>query len=221
MTSQPPDIPWDLLVSNLHWVDPKDCKHGISNLHVCGKPGQGISLNSFAVELAESIWEQTILDFEKYAAISEPPHPDDIVLDDDELVIRLSQIINFAEVRTRYKIPVKENTQPAHPGGICRHRHDMDCFCRIPSKFRRVSAFRQDPIFLDLINDPETYAEAIFALEIFMALVIHGELKPIFRMCLNGYKDDTALWACPSPTENVSFLFLSASNADFLMSRNL
>lgn len=82
MADQPPDLPWDLLVSNLHWTSTDYCVCGVANLRPIGKEKQAEDFNTFANAFIAALEEHALRERKKYSDHYDPPQDTDVIIDE-------------------------------------------------------------------------------------------------------------------------------------------
>ncbi|KAI1162734.1 hypothetical protein F5B18DRAFT_365374 [Nemania serpens] len=181
MAHQAHNIPWNILASNLEYVHADSALGGVTNLFLRFRETQGNELNYFVDAFARAITEHSEGERRKYPASPPRPDPGEVVISDavsKKIAPTLHRLYRGWNWRRAAAIAEAFTSQP------CTHTGQNErCACPVPYAARKVSAF------LNLRYDDVCYeferanGKAFFSVEIAKALILHGEMEPVMRLC--------------------------------------
>lgn len=179
MAHQATNIPWNVLASTLEWSVAKDTGNG--DLYLRFNPLQGKKIHYFVEAMTRNIREHSSTSRKAYPEQYDPPHPQDIILD-DATVRRISFTVHRWRSNNARKDAFKPSTYPSR-GVICQHQGDAECQCPIPHKERRAASFCREYRYNQCYRFFEENGKAFFNLELVKTLLLYGEMDIIFRIC--------------------------------------
>lgn len=191
MAHQTSNIPWNILASNLQWVQANHI-HNNGNLHLRSKPGQGKQLHYFVQAMTSNIRRHSSQARKTHPEQYEAPHPDDIILN-DATVRKISPTVHRLRSHASWKTVYKPSIFPPR-GEICQHTGDVGCQCPIPYEERKASSFYRRYHRNQCYLFPQDNGKAFFNLEVIKTLLLHGEMDVIFRVCAYPGVDLRTWW---------------------------
>jgi len=191
MAHQTAHIPWNVLASNLLWSEAKHLGNG--DLHLRFQPDQGKKLEYFVEALVRSIGEHSSTSRKKYPEHYDPPHPDDIILDDataSKIAPTVRRWCASGEMREYLEDRCRgDDSAAAEEGRAKWNLNDV-----IPDEERRAAAFYRSYRGNDCFDFFDENGEAFFNLEVVKTLLLYGEMDIIFRVCANPDVDLGTWW---------------------------
>ena len=180
MAHQAHNIPWRILASNFHYVPFHGSYNNVTNLYPNLKPTQGKELDYFVEAFVKTIEEHSRGERDKYSESYEVPAPDDILLS-DALVDKLAPLAR----RIRLTHEGQEDDSRTYREQPCPHRlpQDPECRCAIPFEERKTEAFLRPRVDNECYRFLAENGPAFFNLDIAKALVLHGQMEPLLRVC--------------------------------------
>ena len=182
MAHQASSIPWNVLASNLLWSEAKHPGHG--DLHLRFQPSQGKELGYFVQGFVRNLREHASTSRRKYPTHYNPPRPDQVILDD-------ATVKKITPTVRRWRATL----QAWHNDIFDRDALPIPVPVPVPEEERRASAFyrsyRENPCYgFFRVN-----REAFFNLELVKTLLLHGEMDPLFRVCVYPGVDLQTWWS--------------------------
>ncbi|KAF9888852.1 hypothetical protein FE257_008221 [Aspergillus nanangensis] len=197
---------WDILISNLQYR-PLDhtSKPQASNIYLRLHPNQTADLYGFATLFASKIAVDTTAERQKYPAKYQPPSEDEYLLD-DATALKISPMVQrIHHWRIGSHSTTKVRTCTHHDDEDTRFKQNDDsngdgddgdgfkfnCDCVLPLRERKVHAFLRQLSDNDCYMFDDINGAAAFNMRVSMALLLHGELDPILRICSHpgvGYR---------------------------------
>ena len=175
MADQTPDLPWNLLTSNLHWTSPDYCNCGLKNLLPMHNENQSNDFNEFVKMLAGTIETHAVKERKKYADHYDPPEDTDFVID-EALANKITPTVH-----RWYDLTFKDK---ACDETSCYNSHEDSCHCPpFPPYQKTAAAFCQPFGWPDCFEFFPQEKSGFFNCEIVKTLLIYGEMDPILRVC--------------------------------------
>ncbi|TLD08350.1 uncharacterized protein PgNI_07847 [Pyricularia grisea] len=214
------DVPWDLLTSHFEFATSHPDHGDITNFYPRHKPDQGKDLNRFVELLAEFLTTSAAQERKKYAESYEDPDPNDIVIPESDLVemdasLRrwyLSCAVSGTPSCLQNRGPLQDERMPwsvrrfKHAGAplptsgaggepvICTHVGDYNCRCLPRFEDRRMSTFLHDYQRNDCYRFDEENGDGFYGLELLKALILHGSMDTVLRICAHHTVDFLSWW---------------------------
>jgi hypothetical protein len=175
MADQTPDLPWNLLTSNLHWTSPDHCNCGLKNLLPMHKENQSNDFNEFVKMLAGTLETHAVKERKKYPDHYDPPEDTDFVID-EALANKITPTVH-----RWYDLTFKDE---ACDETSCYNSHEDSCHCPpFPPYQKTAAAFCQPFGWPDCYEFFPQEESGFFNCEIVKTLLIYGEMDPILRVC--------------------------------------
>lgn len=176
MADQPPDLPWELLVSNLHWTSTDYCACGVTNLRPIGKEKQVEDFNTFANVFIAALEEHALRERKKYPDHYDPPQDTDVIID-EALARKIAPTVRRWRNDAVSFFDCDES--------LCGVGARVSCLCpSIPSYQRTVAAFCGSFQFFDCYYGyMRRKKPGVFNCEIANTLLLYGVMEPLLRVC--------------------------------------
>ncbi|VUC26751.1 unnamed protein product [Clonostachys rosea] len=195
-------IPWAKVASLLEWREADDCCRKKTNLHVRRESDIFAVCRCVGRPLAKLIKECADQERLRYPDDYPVSSPDDVVISDD-VAKRILPTVR----RLRQESKLWGDRAVVEEKQLCRHQEVdgiQNCLCSLPLSARRMKAFLHkhewndcqlghDDMGMQVLSrepghqDCGTFypknLESFLGLEIIKALVIHGELDTVLRIC--------------------------------------
>ncbi|KAL5890443.1 hypothetical protein ACKVWC_005651 [Pyricularia oryzae] len=224
MAAPTSDLPWDLLTSHFKFDTSHPDHGDITDFYLCHKPDQGKDLNRFVEVLAESITTSAAQERRKYAESYEAPDPDDMVIPESDLVqidaaLRrwllsctdisippwfqnrlpvdyslISRPLSVRRVRRLENTRLPLSTSGTGDAVICSHVGDYSCQCLPRFEERRMSTFLHNHQWNDCFRFDEVNGDGFYGLELLKALILHGSMDTVLRICAHSQVDFLGWW---------------------------
>merc|ERR1712000_142005 len=177
MAHQVHNIPWTTLSSCLTWRLSNRCEGGAADLHLNPRRDRGKKLTHFTTAFARNIHEHAECEIRKHADDNgPPPAPDEVVVDDDTAAL-IAPIIKRWRQFVEYRLGINNNWL-----GACSHQSD-GCGCVLPRARRKMAAFTEVFHAQDCYSHMHVKSSGFFNLEVFTAMLLHGQMQALFRIC--------------------------------------
>ncbi|TLS29325.1 hypothetical protein PpBr36_02154 [Pyricularia pennisetigena] len=219
MTAPMSDAPWGLLTSHFEFATSHPDHGDITNFYPRHKPDQGKDLNKFVELLAESLKTSAAQERAKYAESYDDPDPNDIVIPESDFVEIEVPFrrwhLSCTTVGTPYclqnRVPPQHELMPlsvrrfkhagvalprSGDGGavICTHVGDYNCRCLPRFEDRRMSTFLRTYQRNDCFEFDEVNGDSFYGLELLKALILHGNMETVLRICTHPQVDFLSWW---------------------------
>ncbi|KAI1112552.1 hypothetical protein F5Y14DRAFT_266862 [Nemania sp. NC0429] len=221
MAHQAHNIPWGVFASNLQYVHANSALGGVTNLFFRFRETQGKELNYFVEAFARTIREHSECEWRKYP--EKPSAPDD-----DELVISAAAAKKIAPTmhhlfrgwdwRRAAAIADEFTSAP------CTHTdEDERCACPVPYPERKMAAFLYLHHTGECYEFESTNGRVFFCVEMAKALVMHGEMESMLRLCAHpGFKfmDWWSVGQCQCAASDAGWEFVCKNALDAYLCLN-
>lgn len=175
MTDQSPELPWNLLNSNLHWTSSDYCNCGVNNLRPKHSENQSKDFNQFVKILAETLEDHAAKERKKYPDHYDSPKDTDVVID-EAVANKIAPTVH-----RWYDLTFKNE---ACDEESCNYGNKLQCVCPPFPPYQKTAA-----AFCQSFGSPPCYAFfpqerfGFMNCETLKTLLIYGEMDPILRVC--------------------------------------
>ncbi|TLD14456.1 hypothetical protein PspLS_11204 [Pyricularia sp. CBS 133598] len=222
MAAPTSDLPWDLLTSHFKF-DTSHPVHGdVTDFYLRHEPDQGRDINKFVELLSESLTNSAAEERKKYAESYDAPDPNDIVIPESDLVRIDAALrrwllscndfvippwfqnrglpVESSFRQSAWRVRRLNNTRlplsTSRTGGasICAHVGDYNCECLPRFEERRMSTFLHNYQWNSCFEFDEVNGDGFYGLELLKALMLHGSMDTVLRICAHSEIDVLGWW---------------------------